>query len=86
MKQVTKAARANLQLINRFRSRAFRSGFLDGLGAVTLYLKPQSYTRYRAIDSSIEHAWKVMGSGLRTSIAKVKELDTTTGKAACSKR
>lgn len=48
----------------RLRSRAYRAGFCQGLGAPGLFFLPSSYPRASAIDANVAAAWKAVGKAL----------------------
>lgn len=66
----------------RLRSRAFRTGLREGLGAPALFDMRPSFPRAEAVDVSVATAWKVVGDALKSASQQgVKRLGEVTGKA-----
>lgn len=65
------------------RSKAFRTGLLDGFTSYYLFFGEQDYQRARLIDSSVRGAWKRVGSALsEAEIFERGDLGKSTRKSA----
>lgn len=58
----------------RVRSKAYRTGLIEGFGATNLFLEPRTYRHTTGIDASVSGSWKAVGSALRAATKVQREL------------
>lgn len=61
-------------LHKRLQSSAYRTGFMEGLGAPELFIRPRFYRHTYSVDASIGATWKKVGDALK-SAAETKDRD-----------